>query len=78
VSPEEGLTKAWRAAEAACPAEWQVVGVVRGPREAVELMATPDWVAWARGPHGGERVEGQGASPEAALRDLAERLRTLA
>jgi hypothetical protein len=35
-------------------------------------------VAWAKGPHAGERVQGDGCSPEQALLDLANRLRTLA
>jgi hypothetical protein len=74
----KGLTEAWTAAEAARPTEWHVMGVVRGPREADPKIHGDEWVAWGKGPHAGERVQGDGDSPQAALLDLANRLRTLA
>jgi hypothetical protein len=70
----KGLTESWRAAEAARPPEWQLAGVVRGPREADPKIHGDDWVAWAKGPHAGERVQGDGDSPEAALLNLANLL----
>jgi len=76
--PSKGLTEAWLAAETARPREWDVMGVVRGPREANPKINGHDWVAWAKGPHAGERVQGEGGSPQEALLDLANRLRTLA
>ena len=45
--------------------EWDLMGVVRGPREADPRIQSELWVAWARGPDG-ERVEGRGESPEQA------------
>ena len=72
------MTPAWTAASDALPAEWRLMGVVRGPHEADPQIRGNGWVAWARGPHGAERVEGSGESPEEALSDLANRLRTLA
>jgi hypothetical protein len=50
VRSPKGLTEAWRAADAARPTEWHVMGVVRGPRE-------------ARRPPAGAR--GRGGSPSA-------------
>jgi hypothetical protein len=53
------------------------MGVVRGPRETDPKIHGDSCVAWAKGPHAGERVQGEGDSPEEALLDLASRLRTL-
>jgi hypothetical protein len=69
------LTKAWQAAASAAPKDWQVMGVARGPRIADPAIEDDGWVAWARGPADDPPVEGRGGSPEAALDDLAERLK---
>lgn len=74
---QEGkLTQAWTRASAALPLGWRLRGVVQGPREADPVIRSDSWVAFARGPEG-ERMEGQGAYPVAALYDLAEKLRQL-
>jgi hypothetical protein len=72
------MAQAWISVEAALPQEWRLMGVVRGPRGADPQIRGDGWVAWAKGPHGLERVEGRGDSVEQALGDLANRLRTLA
>jgi hypothetical protein len=48
---------------ATLPPEWRMMGVVRGPREVDPKIQSDSWMAWARGPDG-ERVDGQGESPE--------------
>jgi hypothetical protein len=60
VPVSKGVTEAWRAAEAASPVEWAVMGMVRGPREADPKIDGDDWVTWAKGPHAGERMQGEG------------------
>jgi hypothetical protein len=50
------------------------MGVVRGPREVDPRIQSDSWVPWARGPDG-ERVEGQGQSPEGALDALTNAMR---
>ena len=47
---------------------------VRGPREVGPAIRSDSWVAWARGP-AAERVDGQGDTPDAALRDFVKRMR---
>ena len=59
---------------ATLPPEWQMMGVVRGPREADPKIQTDSWVAWARGPKG-ERVDGQADSAQGALDALANAMR---
>ena len=61
-------TQSWIAAGATPLPEWDLMGVVRGPREADPRIQSELWVAWARGPDG-ERVEGRGESPEQARDD---------
>jgi hypothetical protein len=51
---------------------------VRGAREADPFIRGGEWVAWAKGPQAIERVQGEGDSPEQALLDLVNWLRTLA
>jgi hypothetical protein len=70
----KGLTQSWIAAMATLPPEWQMMGVVRGPREVDPKIQSDSWVAWARGPDG-ERVEGQADSAEGALDDLTNAMR---
>jgi len=59
---------------ATLPPEWQMMGVVRGPREVDPKIQSDSWMAWARGPDG-ERVEGQAESPEEALDDFTNTMR---
>jgi hypothetical protein len=72
--PKAGLTYAWIDAEATLPTGWQIMGVVRGPREVDPTIRSATWTAWARGP-AGDRVEGSGDTPERALLQLAETMR---
>ncbi len=73
--PKAGrLTQDWTAAEATLPRDWRLMGVVRGPREVDPAIRSESWVAWARGP-AGERVDGQGDTPDGALRDFVKRMR---
>jgi hypothetical protein len=57
---------------ATLPPEWDLMGVVRGPREVDPKITAASWVAWARGPDG-ERVEGRGESAEEALDGSCDR-----
>jgi hypothetical protein len=59
---------------ATVPPEWQLMGVVRGPREVDPKIQSQSWVAWARDPDG-ERVDGRGESPEQALDDFTNVMR---
>jgi hypothetical protein len=59
---------------ATLPPEWHLMGVVRGPREVDPKISSDSWVAWALSPKG-ERVAGQGGSPEQALDDLTNAMR---
>lgn len=70
------LTQAWTSAEAALPHHWAIRGVALGPREWDPVIRSATWVAWARGP-AGEQVEGEGESPEQALRALAQKLQAI-
>lgn len=70
------LTQAWTRAAAALPLGWQLMGVVLGPRQADPVIRSANWVAWARGPDG-ERSEGMGENPPAALLELSYRLSAL-
>jgi hypothetical protein len=64
--PKRGLTESWIAAAASLPTDWRLMGVALGPREVDPRIGSELWVAWARGPDG-ERIDGQGKSPEEAL-----------
>ena len=59
---------------ATLPPEWQMMGVVRGPREVDPKIQSDSWMAWVRGPDG-ERVEGHADSAEGALDDLTNAMR---
>jgi len=72
----KGLTKCWREAMAAKPSDWELRGVVLGPREADPAIRGPRWAAWAVGPNG-ERLQAEADSPHDALTTLALRLREL-
>ncbi len=82
MAPLAGLSKAWVEAEAALPFEWELRGVVLGPRLADPAIDGPHWVAWARAKEGSKAealppVEGSGETAYQALNDLAKRLREL-
>jgi hypothetical protein len=62
--------------ETSLPHQWSIRGVALGPRQADPVIRSETWVAWARGPNG-ERVEGEGDSPEQAMADLANELRPI-
>ena len=71
----KGLTECWRDAMAAKPSNWQLKGVVCGPREIdPNIHSSEEWCAWARGPKG-ERIEGRGGSPQDALQQLTVHLK---
>jgi len=59
---------------ATLPPEWELMGVVRGPREVDPKILSASWLAWARRPTG-QRVEGRGECPEQALGDLTNTMR---
>ena len=62
---------------AAKPSDWNVMGVLCGPREVDPAVHSADeWCVWARGPNK-ERVEGRGPSPRDALTTLALRLKEI-
>lgn len=79
---QAGLNKAWIEAEAALPREWELRGLVLGPRLADPEIDGPHWVAWARAnvgskDEGSPPVEGKGESPHQALNNLAKQLREM-
>jgi hypothetical protein len=41
--PKAGLTGSWIAAAATLPPEWQMMGVVRGPREVDPKISSDSW-----------------------------------
>ena len=59
---------------ATLPPKWELMGVVRGPREADPKIQSASWVAWARGPDG-ERVEGRASHPSRPLDDFTNAMR---
>jgi hypothetical protein len=79
---QAGLNRSWIEAEAALQLEWEIRGLVLGPRLADPAIDGARWVAWAR-PKGGSKaeelppVEGSGESPHQALNNLAKRLREM-
>ena len=66
------LAELWNGAMAAKSSDWTVRGVVRGPRHADPNIGA-SWVAWATGPNG-ERLQGDGASPQDAFATLMVQL----
>ena len=59
------------------PLEWEFRRVVKGPRQADPIVRSPDWVAWARGPKVDDRAEGKADTAEGAMRELANKLRSI-
>jgi hypothetical protein len=43
--PKADLTQSWIAAAATLPPEWQLMGVVRGPREVDPKIQSDSWMA---------------------------------
>jgi hypothetical protein len=72
----KGLTECWRETAAAKQSNWQLRGLVLGPREANPAIHGAVWYAWATGPKG-RHAAGSGPSPEDALLGLALELRRL-
>lgn len=82
MAPIAGISKAWIEAEAALPREWELRGLVLGPRVADPAIDGPRWVAWARAKEGSQDealppAEGSGDSPHRALNALARVLREM-
>ena len=72
----KGLSEAWRAAEAATPADWWLMGVACLHGANPNTRTAEEWCAWASGPHH-ERLEGRGESADDALRELTAHLEGL-
>ena len=70
----KGLTETWNETMAALPSDWELRGLVRGPRQVDPLVHGAQWMAWATGPKG-ERASGNGDSPQDALLALTVELR---
>jgi hypothetical protein len=77
-----GINRAWIEADAAMPLEWELRGLVLGPRLTDPAIDGGQWVAWARPKEGSKdaslpSVEGSGDAPHQALNNLAKRLREM-
>lgn len=77
---QAGLNRAWIEADAALPLEWEIRGLVLGPRVADPAIDDARWVAWARPRDESKaealpQVEGSGETPHQALNNLAKRAR---
>ena len=72
-----GMSKYWTSASAmlARGGDWELRGVVKGPRQADPAIHGLTWTAWAAGD--GQRVEGHGVTAEEAMADLANQLRAI-
>jgi hypothetical protein len=73
-TPPDGLDAAWREAEAALPEGWWIEKVYL--RERGTYLET--YSAWARRPDSDGGLRGDGATPTAALRSLADAFRAAA
>ena len=72
----KGLTESWNEAMAALTANWELRGLVRGPRQVDPQVHGAQWMAWATAVKGG-RASGNGDSPQDALLALTAELRRL-
>jgi hypothetical protein len=70
-----GINRAWIEADAAMPLEWELRGLVLGPRVADPAIQDAQWVAWAR-PKEGSKDEASVRLRAAASRRI-RRLTTL-
>jgi hypothetical protein len=70
---QSGLNRAWIDAAAALPLEWRIEGVVCTSTGLRPEQRSDRWRAWAAGPNG-QKVEGEGDGPIAALHALAREL----
>jgi len=63
MAPLAGMSKYWTDASALLPkgGEWEIRGVVKGPRQADPAIHGAAWTAWATGDD--QRVEGRGDKP---------------
>jgi len=77
MAPLAGMSKYWTSAMAMLPrgGDWELRGVVRGPRQADPVIHGSTWTAWAA--CDGQRVEGHGDTAEEAMADLANQLRAI-
>jgi len=77
MAPLAGMSKYWTDASAMLPkgGEWEIRGVVKGPRQADPAIHGATWTAWATGED--LRVEGHGDTAEDAMADLANQLRAI-
>ncbi len=79
---QAGLNRARIEAEAAMPLEWEIAGLVLGPRLAEPEIDGRRWGAWARPKEGSKAealppVRGSGESVHQALNNLAKQLREM-
>jgi len=77
MAPLAGMSKYWTEASAMLPkgGEWELRGVVKGPRQADPAIHGATWTALATGD--GQRLEGHGESAEESVKDLANQLRRI-
>ena len=76
MAPLAGMSKYWTTASAMLPrGDWEVRGVVKGPRQAEPAIHGSTWTAWAAGD--GQRVDCHGNTAEEAMADLANQLRAI-
>ena len=73
-TPRPDLAQVWATANRTRRG-WTIRGLVLGPRPA-NPTTDGQWVAWAQGPEGEAAIEGSGASPEQAVHDLVNRLKS--
>jgi hypothetical protein len=73
---QAGLNRAWISASAALPLEWRLEGLTCASDGLAPEQRSDRWRAWATGPKG-ERIEGEGEGPVAALNALARELEPL-
>jgi len=73
---QSGLNRAWIEASAALPLEWRLEGLACALTGLSPEQRSDRWRAWAAGPTG-QKIEGEGDGPVAALNALALELRPL-
>jgi hypothetical protein len=68
------MTEVWTRTEASLPLEWHLDSLRCTSVGSITTLTSDRWLAVAVGPDG-ERLEGDGGSPEQALTNLAAKLR---